>query len=198
MNDVGVLLAETESRYPAGARFLYGHSMGGNLVLNYALRRRPSLAGVIATSPWLRLAEPPPKWLVQLLSLAARVAPALSQGNQIDPSALSRDPAVGAAYLADPLVHNRISVGLFTSVRTAGYWALEEANSFPTPLLLLHGGADRVTAAKGSREFNNSAPDSTLKTWPKGAHELHNDTIKDEALEVIVNWLQARATAWRL
>src|SRR3954468_2442078 len=48
MDDIKRLLAEAAERYPALPRFLYGHSMGGNLVLNYALRRRTQLQGVIA------------------------------------------------------------------------------------------------------------------------------------------------------
>ena len=60
MDDIGRLLAEARQRYPGQPQFLYGHSLGGNLVLNYALRRKPGLAGVIATSPAIRTATPPP------------------------------------------------------------------------------------------------------------------------------------------
>src|SRR5512142_2733677 len=53
MDDITVFLGQAESRYPGLPRFLYGHSLGGNLVLNYTLRRKPTLHGVIATGPWL-------------------------------------------------------------------------------------------------------------------------------------------------
>ena len=51
MDDIGRLLAEAAHRYPGRPQFLYGHSLGGNLVLNYALRRKPGIGGVVATSP---------------------------------------------------------------------------------------------------------------------------------------------------
>ena len=56
MTDIDLLLAQAEQRFPGKPRFLYGHSLGGNEVLNYALRRKPDLAGVVATSPGLRTA----------------------------------------------------------------------------------------------------------------------------------------------
>ena len=48
MTDIDRFLEETAERYPGLPQFLYGHSLGGLLVLNYALRRKPRLAGVIS------------------------------------------------------------------------------------------------------------------------------------------------------
>ena len=59
LDDVGLLLGEADKHFPGKPRFLYGHSMGGNLVLNYALQRKAEtgfLSGLIATSPALRAA----------------------------------------------------------------------------------------------------------------------------------------------
>src|SRR5262249_59114742 len=66
MDDIKRLLEEAGERYPALPRFLYGHSMGGNLALNYVLRRRPQLQRVIATGPWLRTAFDPPALRVRM------------------------------------------------------------------------------------------------------------------------------------
>ena len=61
MDDIASFSQQADQRYAGLPRFLYGHSLGGNLVLNYALRRKPDLRGVIATGPWLKLAfDPPP------------------------------------------------------------------------------------------------------------------------------------------
>src|SRR5919199_2405933 len=51
LGDIARLLEEAGNRFPRRPRFLYGHSMGGNLVLGYALRRAHAdpLAGVIAS-----------------------------------------------------------------------------------------------------------------------------------------------------
>ncbi len=50
--------------------------MGGALVLNYALRRRPELAGVIAAGPWLRLVRGPGYFLTDLAgAMGVRLTP---------------------------------------------------------------------------------------------------------------------------
>ena len=48
MDDIASFSRQTDQLYAGLPRFLYGHSLGGNLVLNYALRRKPDLHGVIA------------------------------------------------------------------------------------------------------------------------------------------------------
>jgi alpha-beta hydrolase superfamily lysophospholipase len=65
--------------------------MGGNLVLNYALRRRPDLRGIIATGPWLKLAFAPPAPQVTLGRLMNRIAPGFSQSSKLNTKALSHD-----------------------------------------------------------------------------------------------------------
>jgi len=66
MDDIASFSQQTDQRYGRFAALLYGHSLGGNLVLNYALRRKPDLHGVIATGPWLKLAFQPPASQVTL------------------------------------------------------------------------------------------------------------------------------------
>ena len=67
-------LADASQRFPAARHFLYGHSMGGNFVLSYALTRQPQLSGIISTSPALGQAKPFPLWLVALVTQLAKVA----------------------------------------------------------------------------------------------------------------------------
>ena len=115
MDGIDLVLANAEARYRGVPGFLYGHSLGGNLVLNYALRRRPALAGVIATSPAVRPATPIAGWKASLAGLLYSRLPELQLANGLDVTGLSRDPDVIARYQADPLVHDR------TSVRLGGY-----------------------------------------------------------------------------
>lgn len=91
MDDIGILIDEASRRFPGHPCFLYGHSMGGNLVLNYALRRKPYLTGVIATSPWLRLATAPPSAAVMLAKLLDIIYPSFTQSNRLQPSDLCHE-----------------------------------------------------------------------------------------------------------
>lgn len=189
-DDIDLLLEEARRLYPGLPLFLYGHSMGGNLALNYALRRKPQIMGVVATSPWLRLAKNPPSILLLAGRVMDRFMPSFSQPNNLDAKGLSRDPEAVRGYDSDPLVNRMISTRLFFSIHDAGLWALENAGEFPLPLLIMHGGADPVTSPGASIQFAQRVEgDCTLKIWDGLYHELHNEPQKHEIIQFIVNWL---------
>lgn len=193
LDDLGTFLAAATTRHPRLPRFLYGHSMGGNQVLTFLLRRRPTLAGAVATSPWLELAVTPPAWQLALAGLAAKVVPGLALPTGLDASGISRDPMVVRAYQADPYVRGRITPRLLTGVLQAGQWALEHAGALGVPLLLMHGEADRITSLDASRRFAARAGGLvTLRTWPGAFHELHNEPERAVVLQEVVAWLAAR------
>lgn len=193
MDDVADLLAQAGSRYPGLPQFLYGHSMGGNEVLNFVLRRKPILAGVIATGPWLRLAFQPPALQVTLGRLMNRIAPAFTQASGLDAEALSHDQKVVDAYVNDPLVHDKITARMFVELFGSGEWALTQAAQFPLPLLLMHGSADRLTSADASREFTRSgSANVTLHIWDGWFHEIHNEPDQQEVFKMMIDWMNAR------
>jgi len=195
-DDIAHLLEEAVQRFPFHPCFLYGHSLGGTLALNYALRRRPQLAGVIATAPLLRTAFAPPAWKLTLGRLLYNLWPALPMGNELDPQGLSHDSEVVRAYSNDPLVHARISARLGMDMLWAGEWALEHAAEFPLPLLLMHGGADPLCSAEASRQFADRVPgDCTFKLWDGFYHEIHNEPEKEQVFDFMIAWLQAHGPA---
>ncbi len=196
MDDIGRLLDETAARYPGKPQFLYGHSLGGNLVINYAIRRKPAIAGVVATSPALRVTNPLPAVQVALAKVMNKLQPGLQMANGLALDGLARDPEVVRAYTSDPLVHNKISVRLAMGMLQAGEWALEHAAEFPLPLLLVHGSADKLTSAAASQEFAAKVRgDCTLKVWEGFYHETHNEPEKAEVLGFMVDWLRAHTSA---
>lgn len=194
MDDIGRLLDEAAARYPDRPRFLYGHSLGGNLVLNYGLRRKPAIAGVISTSPGLRVTNPLPPLQIALARVMNKLQPGMQIANGLALDGLARDPEVIRAYTHDPLVHNKISVRLATGMLDAGEWAIVHAAEFPLPLLLVHGTADKLTSARATEEFAAKVPAGrcTLKLWEGFYHETHNEPEKAEVLAYMVNWLHGR------
>lgn len=194
LNDVNTFRKEVNEYYPDIPHFLYGHSMGGNIVLNYALREKPDMAGVIATGPWLKLAFEPPATQVILGKMMNKLYPAFIQASGLETGALSRDPEVVRAYEEDSLVHNKISARLFVEMYESGLWALAHASEFPLPLLLMHGSKDRITSAAASQEFFANAPANkvTLKIWDGFYHEVHNEPEKADVLKTMIDWLDSR------
>lgn len=189
ISDIDLLLQETGRRFPGLPLFLYGHSLGGNLVLNYCLRRNPVLAGVVVTSPWLALAKRPPRWKATMGRILNRVRPTFTFSRGNDPSGRSSDPVVVAAYRGDPLVHDRISARLYATVVDSGAAALARASQFRLPLLMMHGAADPITSPFASQAFCNTAPSCTFRLWPRLRHELHNERERDAVLATIIAWL---------
>ncbi|NLG83807.1 MAG: alpha/beta hydrolase, partial [Firmicutes bacterium] len=194
MDDIRLVLDGMASSHPGRPGFLYGHSMGGNLVLNFALRRKPALAGVIASSPWLRLAYEPRPLDLLLARALRRLYPSFTKSNGLPAAYLSHDERVAKDYLDDPLVHDRVSVRLYLAMKEAGEWAVAHAPEFPLPLLLMHGDGDRITSFAASAEFSRRmAREHTFKQWSGFYHEPHNETGRTEVLDFVVDWVESTA-----
>lgn len=168
--------------------FLYGHSMGGNLVINYTLRRQHDLKGVIATSPFLKLAFEPPAWKMFLGRILQRIAPSVTLGNELDSNKISRNSSEIDKYNNDKLVHNKISPNYSITILQTGIWAINNAKKLKTPMFIIHGTGDKITSHKGSEEFSEKTDFAKLHLINGGYHELQNDTCKDELLEAVTNW----------
>ena len=195
LNDINSLLNEANKNFPELPRFLYGHSLGGNLVLNYVLRRQAQLKGVIVTDPWLRLAFEPPRFKIIFAQITNHIWPAFSQKSGLDTKALSHDPEVVRAYENDPLVHSYISARMFISIYQNGRWALEHASEFSLPLLLMHGGDDKITSLEASKEFANKISEKcTFKIWDGLYHEIHNEPEKQIVFDFLINWLNKKTS----
>ncbi|MDI6809647.1 MAG: lysophospholipase [Candidatus Eisenbacteria bacterium] len=193
MDDVTILLNEGSRSYPQRPFFLYGQSMGGNLVINHALRRHPLLRGVIASSPMLRTVFEPPSWKKLLARYIGRLLPAMPLTNEVKARDLSRDEEIIRKYKTDPLVHDRLTLR-FYKVLQAGTWAIEHAAELSMPMLIMHGDSDRITSLQASRTFAERAGDScTLKVWEGYYHEVHNEPGKEQVLDYVAGWLASRS-----
>lgn len=194
LDDVGLFIDKASREYPELPLFLYGHSMGGNIVTNYVLRCDPSqLSGAIFSSPWYKLAFEPPAFKVALGKLMNGIFPAFTQSSELDTNALCSDPAKVKAYEEDPLVHDKISAGLFFTVYSAGLWALENANKLRLPALLTHGDQDALTSADASLEFAERAGTNLeFRLWKGYMHEPHNEPEKDKVFRLLTGWIRSR------
>lgn len=110
---VDMLLDEAEKLFPDVPVFVYGHSMGGNIVLHHAFVTTRNIKGYIVTSPWIKLAFEPPAWKVALGKTVKSIFPALLQPTGLDASLISHDEEVVEKYKNDKLVHGKISASGF-------------------------------------------------------------------------------------
>lgn len=191
LDDIALLLEQAAERYPDRPRFIYSHSLGGNLALNYLLRRHPPLAGLIATGPALRVAVPPPAWKLALARACYRVWPTCTFNNGVAPADCTRDTEVFLRNQHDPLGHTRASARLGLDVLDRGEWAFARAEKIDVPLLIMQGSEDRVIPIEMNREFAQRVPgDCTFKLWDGLLHELHSEVDRREVFAYVVRWLE--------
>jgi alpha-beta hydrolase superfamily lysophospholipase len=186
-DDLGCLIARSRG---GEALFLLGNSMGGLVALDYAIERPEGIRGVVAVAPPLgRLGVPAP--LLALGRMASRVLPRFSLETGMDLSGLARDPAVTERVLSDPLFHRRGTARLSTELTAAIARVQAAAARYPVPVLVLHGGADRMVPPDGSRRFVVAAHQSSVRLieYPGAYHALLADIGGDRVLADLAGWL---------
>jgi len=188
------------ARLPGLPLVLLGHSMGGLLAARFvaeelaaqpAAWQRPADA-LVLSSPAL---DPGMSGFQKgLLALLGGLAPNLAVGNGLRPAWLSRDPAVVADYIADPLNHDRVTPRLVRFIVDGGALAVSRAPDWRTPTLLLWAGADRCVAPRGSAAFAAAAPRETVEAHKFAPlfHEIFNEPERAEVLARLADWLDRR------
>jgi acylglycerol lipase len=188
--DIDQLLDHARSRYPGVPLILYGHSLGGILVLYYGLKQKPDVKGIIATSSGLHTALEKQPVKILAAKILGSIIPGVSLPTGLDVNAISQDKEVVATYSADPLVHDRMSLGFGKIMLGVIRLTFNRAKEFPVPLLLMHGKSDTIAYPSGSEEIAALVKEkSTLVIWENGWHELHNEPFKEEVFKTMISWL---------
>lgn len=181
----------------AGPLVLLGHSMGGLVAARFAsgsLQSPPPawarpVDALVLSSPAL---DPGLNAFQRLLArVGDALAPRTAVGNGLPPEGVSRDPAVVAAYVADPLVHDRIAPRLARFIAEEGRIVQALAPRWRTPTLVLWAGADRFVAPRGSEAFVAAAPAAVVqgRAFPGLYHEIFNEPEQREVLSALTAWL---------
>ncbi len=189
--DVEALLSQSQEHFTGLPHFLYGHSMGGGLVLNYVLTRGShNLHGVMASAPLLTLPTPTPKVLEMTVRLLRKIAPDMTINNVIDGTKISTLSEEQKAYEADPLNHGKLGVGLAVDLVESGEWVLSNAQNWALPLLLMHAKNDKLTAFSGTKVFAQKAKNCTFHAFDNVEHEIHNDSSRADVYAAMNNFIK--------
>lgn len=180
-------------------RLLMGHSKGGLIAGESALRRPWDLRGLILSSPGLIVGEGTSAPLRAMAPFLTRFLPFLPV-DKLDPRDISRVPEYVEDYSSDPLVHHKgvpaLSAG---TLYAGGLRFLERSPALRLPTLVLNGSADTITYPSGARRFAQIAgtdhdprPEVTYREFDGGRHELFNDLCADEAYAALGEWLDGQ------
>ena len=182
-----------EQQHAGKPLFVLGHSMGGNLALGHVLDHQDGVRGLALSAPALAPGSSLSPSKIKLAKLVGKIAPGL-RPEALSADAISRDPAVVAAYRADPLVYNgKITAGAAAAL-------LESMERFPSryaelrlPILLQHGTADQLVDIAGTRALETGAVNAAVTShyYDGLYHEIFNEPEQATVLADTVAWLDS-------
>jgi acylglycerol lipase len=178
-------------RRPGLPFVLFGHSMGALIALTYACSDRPAPDLLVLSAPPLQAVVP--VWQRVLAPILGRVAPTVVIANPITGDQLARDPAVGIAYFADPLVQPRSTARLGAQLFGAMKRARAGMERLRIPTLVIHGGADALVPTAGSEPLA-ALPGVERRVLPDLRHETLNEPEGPEVVAGIVAWLRTHVS----
>ena len=189
--DLDCFLQFVRAKNPDKQVFLYSHSMGAQIALDYlTINGHQPLAGLIASAP--AIAPPAASPLLILVGkLLSIILPGFKLENGLDVNTISRDQEVVRAYSSDPLVSSKISARFASQFLACIDRVQSHAANIDIPVFIFHGEADQIIPVQGTLQFFDkiSFSDKKLKIYQGGFHEPHNDVQKLEVFQDIERWL---------
>jgi alpha-beta hydrolase superfamily lysophospholipase len=186
---------EWASNHVRGVRlFVLGHSNGGQVALRAALRDPANFSGLVLSNPVLRVSVEVSPAKLMLARLLARYAPWVTLKGNLNAEMLTRDPEIQQEHRADPLRHSRMSAPLFFGMVEGGAMLMDRAAELKIPVLMLLGAQDKVTDPTAARQFFDriGSDDKTLSIYPKMMHEPLNEIGRQQVLDDVLAWFEAR------
>jgi len=194
IEDIQEFFGRVEDRVPYQKRFIFGHSMGGAIVAKLLIQSPNCVDGAVLSGAALYISAPANPILRAGSGLLSRIAPRVPT---VPPQLieLTHDPEMAAKNEADPLGlgHARITARTGYEILSHRAYFDEHMAAITTPLLILHGGADSIADPQGSRKLYEVAAseDKTLHIFDGMYHELHNEVIREQWMQIIGDWLDA-------
>ncbi|MCD4672821.1 MAG: lysophospholipase [Anaerolineaceae bacterium] len=192
-DDLDEFLERARKRSDGKPLFLFGHSLGGEIVVSYAINRQLALNGLLTSGATLQISKDISPLMVKLAGVVSKIALNLPT-IVLDGTFISRDEEVVRKYDSDPLNY-RGGVPVRTGAEINRIIKFIQANmeKITLPVLIMQGTADRLSDPQGSKDLYARAQsaDKTLKLYEGLYHEILNEPEQDEVIKDIVQWLDA-------
>ena len=218
LDDVAAVHAHISDAHCGLPVFIFGHSMGGLIAMNHALRHPEGLAGAAVWNAnfsgglaghtaqlllrWerFRLGSDVPSRLLPALTFGQWAKSVPDRRTEFD--WLSDIEAEVDAYIADPLCGWNASVGMWRDV-FAMIFAGAEVDAAPSaakalPFHLAGGDLDpatrggRAVSEQGRRLRGAGFADVTVTIHPRTRHETLNSSTMAQAVADLLSWMGRR------
>ena len=206
LNDIDLMIEYAQAKHPNTPIFLYGHSMGGNIALDYRKRGKKRLIPIsyMITSPWLTLQRKIPFYIYGFSKLMSMVKPDFQMNTEINPAVLGNVEII-MKQENQHLIHGSISVKTALEGLAVADELLHDSAEAAAgdqdlrPFLLMHGDSDKICSPEGSRKLAKLEKERcTYIEWKGLYHEIHNGNSESDGMEVIkamINWIQSHLKA---
>ncbi|RDH50927.1 alpha/beta hydrolase [Fischerella thermalis] len=187
--DLHTFLTHIQEQSSGCAYFLWGHSLGAVIAVDYALRFPQSLQGLILTAPALGKVNLP-LVKVALGRMLSQVWPNFSLKVGLDKGKNLQGP--NYLTIQDPLRHEygsaRLAGGFFATEK----WVETHACELQVPLLILYSSDDKITPPEGSIKFFQKIgfPDKEIYEYAGDYHDFHLDINYQKILVDLEDWLE--------
>lgn len=190
IDDLHALVVEEKKKNPKKI-FLIGHSMGGLIVNMYAVKYQDADGIVSSAAPSYFIKDVTPFRIIGYKWLGF-----LPRKTNFANDQLSRIKAVEDAYIQDPLNLKKFYFSLAGNMFVSGVRYLNRnIKSYETPVLLLHGGNDKIVPHAFSERLFGLLPieDKKLIIYPDNYHEIFNDLDREKVFQDVIQWLDEKS-----
>ena len=193
-DDFHTLVGIAAKDHPGLPRIVLGHSMGGGIVFAYGVEHPDDYTAMVLSGPAVDAQDSVSPVMVFVAKALGKIMPGLPV-EELPTDAVSRDPAVVAAYNADPLVHHgKLPAGIARALLSVGETMPRRAAALIAPLLVVHGEQDKLIPVAGSHRLLEcvASEDAHLKVYPELYHEVFNEPERAVVLDDVASWIEVR------
>jgi alpha-beta hydrolase superfamily lysophospholipase len=193
-DDFHTLVDIAAKDHPDLKRIVLGHSMGGGIVFAYGVEHPDDYTAMVLSGPAVDAQDGLSPVKVFVAKALGKIMPGLPV-EELPTDAVSRDPAVVAAYNADPLVHHgKLPAGVGRALLSVGETMPRRAAALTAPLLVVHGEHDKLIPVAGSHHLMEcvASEDAHLKVYPELYHEVFNEPERAVVLDDVASWIEAK------
>lgn len=180
--------------HPDKPIFMIGHSMGGLIGAAYLLEHQHKLSGAVLSGPGIKVPDNVSQTIIFIGKILSKILPRAGI-LQLDSKGVSKDPAVVAAYVNDPLVYTgKVTARLGAEMLKTMQDVTNNAARIKLPLTIVQGSDDILIDPGGAQLLFDSvgSEDKSIKVYEGFYHEVFNEPEHGQVLNDVRKWIEAR------